>query len=81
MDALLEAVVGAKTRGELRTACRALDRVLRAGRYWVPMWYSATHRIAYWDQYGRPDPVPRYDLGVPSLWWYDSAKAQKIGRG
>ncbi len=80
-DALLERVVGAKTRDELRVACRALDRVLRAGRYWVPMWYSAAHRIAYWDQFGRPAAVPKYDLGVPAIWWHDADKARRIGRG
>ncbi|HEY8566951.1 MAG TPA: extracellular solute-binding protein [Beijerinckiaceae bacterium] len=80
IDALLERVVQAKSSDELRTACKALDRVLRAGRYWVPMWYSASHRVATWDVFGRPDPLPRYDLGVPTLWWYDAEKAKRIGR-
>jgi microcin C transport system substrate-binding protein len=81
VDALLERIVIARSRDELRTACRALDRVLRAGRYWVPMWYSATHRVAYWDMFGRPEKLPKYDLGVPAIWWHDAAKARRIGRG
>jgi microcin C transport system substrate-binding protein len=81
VDALLEKIVTAKTRDELRTACRALDRVLRSGRYWVPMWYSATHRVAYWDMFGRPEKLPKYDLGVPAIWWHDADKARRIGRG
>jgi microcin C transport system substrate-binding protein len=80
VDALLERIVAAKTRDELRTACRALDRVLRAGRYWVPMWYSATHRVAYWDVFGRSEKLPKFDLGVPAIWWYDADKARRIGR-
>ena len=36
------------------TATRALDRVLRAGHYWVPHWYKAAHNVAYWDKFGRP---------------------------
>ena len=80
VDALLENIVTAKSRDELRVACRALDRVLRAGRYWVPMWYSATHRIAYWDMFGRPERLPKYDLGVPAIWWHDADKAKRIGR-
>ncbi len=81
VDELLERIVNAQTRDDLQVACRALDRVLRAGRYWVPMWYSGQHRIAHWDVYGRPDAAPRYDLGAPVTWWYDRAKSARIGRG
>jgi microcin C transport system substrate-binding protein len=80
VDALLERVVSAKSRDDLRVACRALDRVLRAGRYWVPMWYSGTHRVAYWDMFGRPTVLPKYDLGVAGIWWHDADKARRIGR-
>ena len=81
VDALLDRLVGARTREELTVAGRALDRVLRAGRYWVPMWYLASHRLAYWDLFGRPPEKPRYGLGAPSTWWYDPDKAKRIGRG
>ena len=80
IDALLTAIADARSRADLTIACRALDRVLRAGRYWVPMWYGATHRLALWDLYGRPRDLPRYGLGVPTLWWHDAEKARKIGR-
>ena len=40
----------ADNRADLTIACRAFDRVFRAGRYWVPQWYRATHPIAYWDR-------------------------------
>ncbi len=36
------------------TATRAIDRVLRAGHYWVPHWYKAAHNLAFWDKFGRP---------------------------
>ena len=62
------------------TACRALDRVIRAGRYWVPHWYKASHWIAYWDVFGRPPEKPRYARGVPETWWYDRDKAAKLER-
>jgi microcin C transport system substrate-binding protein len=80
VDALLERVAQAPTREDLTTACRALDRVLRAGRYWVPMWYNTTHRLAYWDMFGRPATKPRFDLGAPETWWYDAEKARRIGK-
>ena len=40
VDALVERIANAGTREELVFACRALDRVLRANRYWVPMWFK-----------------------------------------
>ena len=36
VDAMVETIATAKSRAELNTACRALDRILRAGHYWVP---------------------------------------------
>ena len=68
----------AKTRPELVTAIRALDRVLRAGHYWVPQWYKASHSLAYWDRFGRPAQKPAYDRGIIDTWWIDSEKAAKL---
>jgi microcin C transport system substrate-binding protein len=80
IDALIEQVIGAKDRGRLTTACRALDRVIRAGRYWIPHWYKATHWVAYWDMYSRPPQKPRYMRGVLETWWYDPEKAARANR-
>ncbi|MGH6644967.1 MAG: extracellular solute-binding protein, partial [Bradyrhizobium sp.] len=49
IDELIEKILAADTRTELTIACRAFDRVFRAGRYWVPHWYRNTHPLAYWD--------------------------------
>ncbi|MDU6374941.1 MAG: ABC transporter substrate-binding protein, partial [Bradyrhizobium sp.] len=80
IDALVAKAIGADTRGELTLACRALDRVFRAGHYWIPQWYRQTHPIAYWDQFGHPPKPPKYASGVgaPDIWWYDAAKAAKL---
>jgi microcin C transport system substrate-binding protein len=80
IDALINAVIAANTRHELVTAARALDRVIRAGRYWIPHWYKASHWIAYWDVFGRPATKPRYARGIPETWWYDREKAGKTER-
>ena len=78
LDALIEKIIAANSRDELRIACHAFDRVFRAGRYWVPQWYRNNHPIAYWDVFGHPAKLPRYaGVGVPDLWWYDAAKASK----
>jgi microcin C transport system substrate-binding protein len=78
VDGLIESVIAADSRPALVTACRALDRVIRAGRYWIPQWYKATHWIAYWDVFDRPPAQPRYFRGIPDTWWYDPAKAAKL---
>lgn len=81
IDALVEKIGNAQTREELNIACRALDRVLRAGHYWVPMWFKASDWIAYWDMFSRPETKPRFGSGAPGTWWYDAEKAKRIGRG
>ena len=79
VDALVEKIIAAETRADLTTTCRAIDRVFRAGHYWIPQWYAQTHRLAYWDQFSHPDTQPRYaGVGARENWWYDAAKAAKF---
>jgi microcin C transport system substrate-binding protein len=78
VDALIAKVTEAKSRDELKTATRALDRVLRAGHYWVPHWFKAAHHVAHWDKFGRPAVKPRYERGITHTWWYDAEKAAKL---
>jgi microcin C transport system substrate-binding protein len=80
IDAMIERIVAAETRPDLVIACRALDRLIRAGRYWIPQWHKASHWIAYWDMFARPRDKPRYSRGVLETWWYDPEKAAKIER-
>jgi microcin C transport system substrate-binding protein len=79
VDALIEKIAKAQSRGELNAACRCLDRVLRAGRYWVPMWYRSEALLAYWDAFSRPERQPKMGTGAPDTWWWDDGKAKKIG--
>jgi microcin C transport system substrate-binding protein len=80
IDALIEKAIAAETRQELNVACRALDRVFRAGRYWVPQWYRTSHPVAYWDQFSHPEKPPKYaqGTGAPENWWFDAGKAAKL---
>jgi len=80
VDVLIERVIAAKSRDELNTAARALDRVLREGHYWVPHWYKPSFNVAYWDKFSRPAVKPRFDRGILDTWWYDEAKAAKLTR-
>ena len=69
IDALVERVIAADSRRAIVAACKALDRVIRCGRYWVPHWYKASHWLAYWDVFGRPETQPNYALAVREIWW------------
>jgi microcin C transport system substrate-binding protein len=71
VDALVERIVYAKSRKELVTACRALDRVLIAGAYVVPNFHIPYHRLAYWNRFERPEKLPLYYQPNEWLlsWW------------
>jgi microcin C transport system substrate-binding protein len=73
IDALVECVIAAESRTALVSACKALDRVIRSGRYWVPHWYKASHWLAYWDVFGRPIAQPRYALAIRETWWSNAS--------
>jgi microcin C transport system substrate-binding protein len=78
VDKLIDVVVAAETLDDLKTATRALDRVLRAYGFWVPQWFKDVHTVAYYDLYRHPEPLPPYDIGVQDLWWYDAEAADRL---
>lgn len=84
IDAVIEKIIAANTRQELTVATRVLDRLLRAGRYWVSAWYSAEHKLAWWDKFGMPGPIPPLsgsaEGSAAGTWWFDAEKATKIGK-
>ena len=77
-DDLVEHIVKARNRDELRAATRALDRVLMWGWYVVPHWYSGTFKLGYWDRFHRPAKKPVYDVGLVDTWWIDPAKDKAL---
>jgi microcin C transport system substrate-binding protein len=81
IDVLIDAAGQAADRESLITAVRALDRVLRARLDWIPNWYSANHRAAFWDMFGFKEPKPDYGFPVEAMWWFDKDKAAAIGKG
>ena len=81
VDALIEKMVAAKSREELMFTGRALDRVLRAEHIWVPHWSKASHWVAYWDVFGKPQIKPDFDRGILDTWWFDAEKAKTLKRG
>lgn len=74
VDALIEIIRAAETKDELVTAVKALDRVMRAMKFWVPQWYKDVYTVAYFDMFEHPDPLPPYDLGYLDFWWFNADK-------
>ena len=68
----------ADTRDNLKVAVRALDRVLRSYRFWIPQWYKDVHTVAYFDIYEYPENLPPFDLGVLDFWWINQEKFQDL---
>ena len=80
VDALINRIIFAKTRAEQVASCKALDRVLLWNCYVVPQFAAGFERVARWDRFSHPEPLPKYGVsGFPSLWWWDAAKAAKTG--
>lgn len=79
VDALLQSLVRKQSRASLLTATHALDRVLRAGYYAIPMYGVPAYRVAYWAEYRHPERRPFYALGL-DYWWSDAATAAQSDR-
>lgn len=80
-DALIDRIVEARSRDELITAARALDRVVMWSEVVIPHWFKGAHNIAFWNKFGRPEIKPIYDLGLLDTWWVDPAKEKRLEQG
>jgi microcin C transport system substrate-binding protein len=79
VDAMIDHVLVAKSREDLVAACKALDRVLLWNHYVVPQWSYNKLRVARWDRFDHPDPLPEYGVtAFPTIWWWDATKAAKL---
>ena len=73
VDAMIDAILNARSRDEFLDATRALDRVLTSGRYVIPFWTFAVGRIAHVKEMKVSEVIPIYGDGpdfMPGMWWY-----------
>jgi peptide/nickel transport system substrate-binding protein len=68
IDAMIAAILAAKTNEDFVAAVRALDRLLISGFYIVPLYYSPERWIAYSNKLGRPEATPLFGVEL-STWW------------
>lgn len=69
VDALIEKIIFPADRDEQVAATKAMDRVLLAHDYVIPLYYGGTARYAFWDKFEHPAELPTYSTGFPSIWW------------
>lgn len=74
IDDLVTQIIHAKSREDLVTKTRALDRILLWNHYVIPMWSYSKWRIAYWDKITRPQNLSGISPLIPYTWW--SAEAE-----
>jgi microcin C transport system substrate-binding protein len=74
VDALIKKITAAADRDEQIAAVKALDRVLLANHFVIPMFYSGEAKIAYWSKVAHPQTLPEYGIGFPDIWWAKAAK-------
>lgn len=78
VDAMISAMVSARTEAQMLTACHALERIIVHGHYLIPQWYSSTHRMVYdaWrlDMPQRMPPYSPGELWAIYVWWAKSAR-------
>ena len=83
VDALIDRIGRATTLAELRSAARALDRVVMWHHWQVPQLYTRSYPVSYWAKFGMPAVQAKYyeidsavgDHGNPwPLWtWWDKS--------
>lgn len=69
VDDLVGRMTAARTRSELQTATRALDRILRAGRYVVPLFWRPQVRMVAAGGLQKPATDAIYGPVITTWWW------------
>ena len=68
IDRALNALLAARSREDFVSAVRALDRLLVAGHYVLPLYHLSDRWVARWRHIGRPERLAAYDFLHDSFW-------------
>lgn len=71
-DAMIEALLAAKSEEDFVSAVRALDRVLLSGDYVIPLFFIPKQWVAYWTRLQHPEKTPLFGYNVDSWWAADT---------
>ena len=70
VDRVIDELVRAGTREKLVAAARALDRLLVAGAYTIPLYHAPGEWLARWRHIARPEKLSLYGF-LPQSAWYE----------
>ncbi len=73
VDAMIAALLAARTREDVVAAVRALDRVLMSGFYVVPLFYAPQQWLARWKTISHPATAALQGY-LPETWWRTPAQ-------
>ncbi len=68
IDAMIDALLAAKSQEDFVSAVRAYDRVLISGFYVVPLFHAPAQWIARWARVEHPEKTALYGV-QPMTWW------------
>lgn len=68
-DAMIAALLAAKSEEEFTSAVRAFDRVLLSGDYVIPLFYPPKQWVAYWTRLSFPEKTPLFGYNLDTWWW------------
>ena len=73
-EAMIDAFLNAESQDDFRAGVKALDRIIMAGRYVIPIQHFSIGRIAHAKELKFPDRLPMYGDWIgfqPDVWWYE----------
>lgn len=68
IDRTIEALLAARSREDFVASVRALDRLLIAGHYVLPLYHLPDRWVARWRHIARPDRLAAYEFLHDSFW-------------
>jgi peptide/nickel transport system substrate-binding protein len=74
VDAMIKALLAAKTRKNFVSSARALDRVLLSGNYVIPLYHTPVQWLALWSHLSYPTNGSLYGLRLDTIWQHNAKK-------
>ena len=74
VNAMIDRLLTSESRDDFLAAAQALDRVLTAGRYVIPIYQWNVARIAHASEFRYPEQIPLFGDWPgwqPDVWWYE----------
>ena len=68
IDESINVIVNSKNRDKLIEATQTLDRLLRAGKWMLPLFHDPVHRIAFQKDIKIPSSIPLYGFNPWVSW-------------